>query len=242
MPRRHKPPESVHSQRWMVSYADFMTLLFAFFVVLYASSVLHEESFSDVSEMLNETFSNSVELNVPEPIQAFLAENIQPFRSSVQFEKSDTDILDFQHLSYDIYQILLQGLTIRSMADLANITEEDDYVQLEVDSSNVFFANSARLTAQGEQFMNALAKEFAKFPHAISIEVFTSAELIKDDKNPWLLAGNQGAVLLQWLQLESIESTRLSAINYGAYLPIAHDNKNQKRQRINFLIHFGNDK
>lgn len=241
MPRRHRPPENVHTQRWMVSYADFMTLLFAFFVLLYASSVIHKETFSDVSEMLNETFSNSVKLNIPEPVHEFLAENIQPFRSSVQFEKSDTETLDFDHLDYDIYQVLSQGLEIRSMSKFVNITEEDDFVQIEVDSQHLFFLNSFRLTGKGEQLLNALAKEFYKFPHAISIEVFTAAQLTTGENNPWLLAGNQGAVLLQWLQLESIDSTRLSAINYGAYLPNLHP-KNSKQQRINFLIHFGNDK
>lgn len=241
MPRRHRPPESVHAQRWMVSYADFMTLLFAFFVVLYASSVLHEETFSDVSDMLNETFSNSVKLNIPEPVHEFLAENIQPFRSSVQFEKSDTETLDFDHLNYDIYQVLSQGLEIRSMSNLVNITEEDDFVQIEIDSQSLFFINSFRLTGKGEQLLNALAKEFYKFPHAISIEVFSTGQLTKDETNPWLLAGNRGSVLLQWLQLESISSTRLSAINYGAYLPNLNSDDN-KQQRINFLIHFGNDK
>jgi chemotaxis protein MotB len=238
MPRRHRPPESEHTSRWMVSYADFMTLLFAFFVVLYASSVIHKESFSDISEMLNKTFSNTVEFSIPEPVHEFLAENIQPFRSSVQFEKADTETLDFEHLSYDIYQVLVQGLEINAMSRLVNITEEDEFVQIEVDSQSLFFPDSFSLTAQGEQLLNALAKEFYKFPHAISIEVFSAAQLNESEKNPWLLGGNQGAVLLQWLQLESISSTRLSAINYGAYLP----NAKSKRQRINFLIHFGNDK
>lgn len=238
MPRRHRPPKSVHTQRWMVSYADFMTLLFAFFVLLYASSVIHKESFSDISDMLNKTFSNTVESSLPEPVHEFLAENIQPFRSSVQFDKTDTETLDFDHLNYNIYQVLVQGLEIKSMSRLVNIIEEDEYVQIEVDSKNLFFSDSFRLTGEGEQLLNTLAKEFYKFPHAISIEVFSAAKLIKNEKNPWLLAGNQGAVLLQWLKSESISSTRLSAINYGAYLP----NPNSKRQRINFLIHFGNDK
>ena len=124
------------------------------------------------------------------------------------------------------------------MSRLVNITEEDEFVQIEVDSQHLFFPDSFSLTAQGEQLLNALAKEFYKFPHAISIEVFSAAQLNESEKNPWLLGGNQGAVLLQWLQLESISSTRLSAINYGAYLP----NAKSKGQRVNFLIHFGNDK
>jgi chemotaxis protein MotB len=38
MRRKRKPPEHVNHERWLVSYADFITLMFAFFVVLFASS------------------------------------------------------------------------------------------------------------------------------------------------------------------------------------------------------------
>lgn len=52
MARRHKPPESTHPHRWMVSYADFMTLLFAFFVVMYAVSVVNNQKFERMSHAL----------------------------------------------------------------------------------------------------------------------------------------------------------------------------------------------
>src|SRR5512140_1789608 len=38
MSRRKRPPHHVSHERWLVSYADFITLMFAFFVVMYASS------------------------------------------------------------------------------------------------------------------------------------------------------------------------------------------------------------
>ena len=56
MARRHRPPESAHVMRWMVSYADFVTLLFAFFVVLYTISSVNNKKFDELSTALSGVF------------------------------------------------------------------------------------------------------------------------------------------------------------------------------------------
>jgi chemotaxis protein MotB len=50
MPRRKKTPEHVNHERWLISYADFITLLFAFFVVMFASSQTDKGKAQQVSD------------------------------------------------------------------------------------------------------------------------------------------------------------------------------------------------
>ena len=50
MPRKKKPPEHENAERWLVSYADFITLLFAFFVVMYASSQTDKAKAQQISD------------------------------------------------------------------------------------------------------------------------------------------------------------------------------------------------
>ncbi|MCB1797838.1 MAG: flagellar motor protein MotD, partial [Gammaproteobacteria bacterium] len=58
MARRRKPPEEHENhERWLVSYADFITLLFAFFVVMYAVSSVNEGKYRVLSETLSTVFS-----------------------------------------------------------------------------------------------------------------------------------------------------------------------------------------
>jgi flagellar motor protein MotB len=57
MARKKKPEEHVNHERWLVSYADFMTLLFATFTALYALSNADKEKFKKMSHSLNEAFS-----------------------------------------------------------------------------------------------------------------------------------------------------------------------------------------
>lgn len=53
-PERRKP--HVSHERWLVSYADFITLMFAFFVVLYASSQADKKKQAQVSQSINQAF------------------------------------------------------------------------------------------------------------------------------------------------------------------------------------------
>ena len=52
MARKHKHEEHENHERWLVSYADFITLLFAFFVVMYSVSAINEGKFRTVSESI----------------------------------------------------------------------------------------------------------------------------------------------------------------------------------------------
>lgn len=53
---RPKPGEHAHQDRWLVSYADFITLLFAFFVVLYASSRSDQTKQSQIARSIEAAF------------------------------------------------------------------------------------------------------------------------------------------------------------------------------------------
>ena len=67
MGRKKKCPEHVDHERWLVSYADFITLLFAFFVVMYATASVNLGQYKILSDSLYGAFSGMP--RVPEPIQ-----------------------------------------------------------------------------------------------------------------------------------------------------------------------------
>src|ERR1700719_2907734 len=54
---RKKHPEHVNLERWLVSYADFITLLFAFFVIMYAISQADVSKFKKVSASMKAAFA-----------------------------------------------------------------------------------------------------------------------------------------------------------------------------------------
>ena len=59
MARKQKHEEHENLERWLVSYADFMTLLFATFVVLYALAQIDMKEFEKLEESIKAAFNNS---------------------------------------------------------------------------------------------------------------------------------------------------------------------------------------
>src|SRR5215472_14383091 len=58
MARKKKHAEHENHERWLVSYADFITLLFAFFVVMFASSQTDKAKAKQVSDSVKEALEN----------------------------------------------------------------------------------------------------------------------------------------------------------------------------------------
>lgn len=66
--RRKQEEEHENHERWLVSYADFITLLFAFFVVMYALSSINEGKYKVLSDSLVNAFKNSTAQDGGQPI------------------------------------------------------------------------------------------------------------------------------------------------------------------------------
>ena len=94
---KKKPPEHENLERWMVSYADFMTLLFALFVVLYAFAMAKQSDAKSIAESIaqafNETIVNSPggTLLVPGTVAQQLSEEVQEaVKAQLDAQQGDT--------------------------------------------------------------------------------------------------------------------------------------------------------
>src|SRR3954471_6502124 len=76
---RKKHPEHVNLERWLISYADFITLLFAFFVIMYAISQADIAKFKKVSASLKAAFSSGAPAGTVELEGASGGETVAPF-------------------------------------------------------------------------------------------------------------------------------------------------------------------
>ena len=93
---KKKPPEPENLERWMVSYADFMTLLFALFVVLYSFAMAKQSEAKSMVESIAQAFNETAisspggALLVPGSLAQQLAQEVQEAVQSMQSSQGDT--------------------------------------------------------------------------------------------------------------------------------------------------------
>jgi chemotaxis protein MotB len=72
MALKKEPPQAENHERWLVSYADFITLLFAFFVVMFASSQTDKTRAKQISEAVEKALGNGKSVGVPPAVAKIL--------------------------------------------------------------------------------------------------------------------------------------------------------------------------
>jgi chemotaxis protein MotB len=235
MPRRHKPPESSHPHRWMVSYADFMTLLFAFFVVLYAMSVVNNQKFERMSQALMGLFDSSAAFSLPI--------KMTDISSPIIYRPDGENYDDEDHLNIQNLQNNLQALVQENIKDLLtqpefNLENNNDWLKIVVRGDKLFSMGKSELSPVGEQIIIRFAKTFQKFKQSINVEVFSDV-MVGDGLNNWQLSASQGSSIAHLLTMESILPARLSVSAYGPYHPVATNDDEEGRsinRRVVFMI------
>jgi chemotaxis protein MotB len=235
MPRRHKPPESSHPHRWMVSYADFMTLLFAFFVVLYAMSVVNNQKFERMSQALVGLFDSSAAFSLP----IKMTDILPPIINQTDGESyHDDDHLDIQDMQNNLQALVQENIKDLLTQPEFNLEKNNDWLQIKVQADELFRVGSSELSDAGEQIIIRIAKAFSKFKHSINIDVFSDVT-VGDGLNNWQLSASQGSSIAYLLTMESILPGRLAVSAYGPYHPIATNDDDDGRainRRVIFMI------
>ncbi|MCU7836190.1 MAG: flagellar motor protein MotD [gamma proteobacterium symbiont of Taylorina sp.] len=249
--RKKKHEEHVNLERWLVSYADFITLLFAFFVVMYSISSVNEGKYRILSDTLNVVFesrpssptpiehdsipipvtpSNQLLVNIPVPERL-----PSPEEDGNSLAVPDNPELDA--LSEEI------GQAVKSLIDdeLISIKKTDFWLEIDIKSSILFGSGNAQLSEDAEDVLATIARLLDSYPNDIQVEGFTDNRPIKSKKFPsnWELSSSRAASVVHLFEEEGIDPKRMQAIGYSQYRPVADNataaGRNANR-RVNLVV------
>lgn len=233
--------------RWMVSFADFITLLFAFFVVMYSISSVNKGKYETFSESLDQAlFHNEKALKVSDPIQiGTTPTTVQPIElpnllTAEERELSEEIVQEKRRLE-EVSQAFQNALQPFVDSQLVGIKKYDFWVELEMNSELLFASGKAELSAKAIPVLQKVAETVRNVPNVINVEGYTDNIPISTGNFPsnWDLSSARATSVVKELIKNNIPPTRMSAVGYGEFHPIA-DNKDEagrfKNRRVVLVL------
>ncbi len=259
MARRKKVEEHENHERWLVSYADFITLLFAFFVVMYSISSVNEGKYRVLSSSLEAVFSDSPRSE--EPVQIG---ELSRGEGEISAQPGTPDVPTFNIELPELPDNTPPPVpeeTIRTINDLSQqlsttladlidsedviIKKGDDWLELEMKSKVLFGSGEARLETKAVPIIGKIAAILQTSANPIHVEGFTDNNPINTPRFPsnWELSAARSASVVHLLERYGLNPSRMTAIGYGEFKPIADNatEEGRKKNRRVVLVVLGHD-
>jgi chemotaxis protein MotB len=239
--RKKKHGEHVNHERWLVSYADFITLLFAFFVVLFAASNSDQKKAGQIAHAVQTAF-NELAVFEPSSKSAPIFKDGAPASSAFSvvqiMDKAIPMTTDERALKSQLEETLKEELD----AKLVRIKQDSRGVTLSLDEAGFFDPGSSAVKEGGVPVLQRIAEKLKEIPQNLRVEGHTDNTPIHTAQFPsnWELSTARATNVLQYLiTTAQIAPERLSAVGYGQYRPTATndtpDGRAQNR-RVDLVI------
>jgi len=227
MSRRRKTEDEHEShERWLVSYADFITLLFAFFVVMYAVSQLNEGKYRVLSDTLASAFrivpggssgaAVAINPNAPLPV-AIPIRRVQPSL------KTDEKLAQNKEHLRNMAKELEDALAPLVKEGQVRITEGALGITIDINANVLFAPGDARLGVEAVRALVAVAQILAPSDFPITVEGHTDNTPISTPQFPsnWELSGVRASSVVRLFVDSGVDARRLTATGFADQRPIA---------------------
>ena len=246
----HEEEEHENHERWLVSYADMVTLLMVLFIVLFAISQVDKEKYDQLATGLAESFGApitsmgqgasaqpSVFDGYPQPVE--VPTEILPVQQSAadaqdaQAAAAAQDLIEQQ--AQEAYE-QLAAIRDRLQADLAR-AGFPDAAQFEIDERGLvahlvadgllFSAESAVLRPEGKAIIEAVGPTMQAIPNQLRVEGHANSVPVTPG-GPWLsnweLSAARSSVIVRYIiSADGIAGDRLAAIGFSDTRPLVPD-------------------
>ncbi len=225
--RRGHEEEHENHERWLVTYADMLTVLMALFIVMFALSVVDKAKFEKFKEGLNGDLGSGTSLlsggpglqqagDTPIDLQAAITA-LDEKQSRQQAASQERDDLERAR------QKILQSLVARSMEDTVRFKLDERGLVVTVVTDDVLFAlGSATLRPGGNAVLDAIAPALKALPNQVTVEGHTDDLPISGRfASNWELSAERATSVLRYLlDTHHVPAKRLGAAGYADQRPL----------------------
>ncbi len=238
--RKHRQFHEEHDnhERWLVSYADFITLLFAFFVVMYALSTVNEGKYRVLSNSIVQAFRN-VQVNsegqIPAQTIAALPKTNLVSKAQEAFKQKQREKM--RNMAKEIIAVMAPLIEQGKV----RVLETSRGVSVEINDSVLFPPGQAILQPSLAKAMKSIADVLVSAEFPVTIEGHTDNMPISNMLFPsnWELSAVRATTVLRLFADAGVAAERLTAIGYADTRPVESNTLLEGRarnRRVTILI------
>jgi len=232
-----EPEES--TDRWLVSYADFITLLFAFFVVMYSISNVNLGKYRVLSDSVSTAFS--AQSNSPFPVGSELGVSVQRAPIAVGLI-GQTGLVSMQETAAELDKRLQKWVKKGMIA----VNGNEKWLEIEIKSSLLFNSGDAVLSTEATAVLAELTEVIKTTDNPLYVSGYTDDVPIGTNRYPsnWELSAARSASVVRLFAENGISPARMGAIGYGEFRPVAEndtEDNRQKNRRVVIRVMTGED-
>jgi chemotaxis protein MotB len=240
---KKKKLEEGHSnaERWLVSYADFMTLLFILFIILFSFSQIDAKKYQEVAASLAAEFSGNGKIaGGGNPVMKM--PGIGPDDGTGAEEFGLTAEEKEQKALARLSEKIEKYAEEKGVSAYINVHYNERGLYISITGTVLYEDASATLTPPAKEFIKVISDQLKTLPNHIRVEGHTDNRPISTAEFPsnWELSAARSVNLVRYFIEElAFDPTRLSVAGYSEYRPVAPnetvEGQNQNR-RVEIII------
>ncbi len=224
--------------RWLVSYADYMTLMFALFVVLYAMAMVNEEPFESITESFGHVFQayedevknrghgdSVLIVNTRKTNKQLYGDGILEVTGPelLDNEKNLSNISDAEvgsnltSLEDDLHEALYELVE----SGYAQLQVDGDWLEIELNSGLLFPSGSSSVTNSAEAILAVIYDVIGQATNFIRVRGYTDNQVINNEifSSNWELSVFRATAILRVLEQLGLNPAQMAIEGYGQYYP-----------------------
>lgn len=219
------------SGRWLVSYADLITLMMALFLVLYTMGQVDiaryralAEAFRDALDGKGGIPANVVDTGINQDGAGTGESRPNPVNPDEGFPPRTSD-------SMDVASDLTGLLESSGFGNSVSVQNNIEGVMLSLSENLLFEPNSADLSSRASEILDKITVMLAPIDNAVNVTAYTDDTPPTDPRYPtnWDLSSARATAIVRYLAANGVNPERLSATGRGEYDPIFPNTTDQNR-------------
>ncbi len=226
---------------WVVTFADMMTLILVFFILLYTLADFEDQAYRELIESVQVIDGDGSQISVID-FATRKGRNPEPLKAVEDMLGMNPGTVPVDNLKPALVSEMESMIEYSEITDSVELTYNGDQINLQIDGRYLFGSGQAELKDRARYIFANLGQMFRDHAdYSIAIRGHTDDRNIQTSQFPsnWELSAVRATTVLRFFIQQGIDPVRMTATGYADYLPLVDNDSADNRarnRRVEFVL------